>query len=106
MFKTSLGEYVPVEEGEKTYQDLCPYADFVFIPKETKVAYVAACVVVEAAIGGVMKWAKENNVPGDDKTVVASAEFKKLMFDQFKTCAEKKKLQKFLWIQKPENIHI
>jgi long-chain acyl-CoA synthetase len=106
MFKTSIGEYVPVEEVEKTYQDLCPYADFVFIPKETKVAYVAVCVVVEASIGGVMKWAKENKVDGDDKTVVASDAFRKMLFEEFKRCAETKKLQRFLWIQKPENIHI
>merc|ERR1719453_2108978 len=46
MFKTSLGEYVPVEELEKVYQDGCAFADFVFLPKETKVAYVALCVVV------------------------------------------------------------
>merc|ERR1712135_36223 len=36
MFKTSLGEYVPVEEVEKTYQDLCSFADFVFLLRETK----------------------------------------------------------------------
>merc|ERR1719262_559735 len=46
MFKTSLGEYVPVEEVEKVYQDGCSFADFVFLPKETKVAYVGLCVVV------------------------------------------------------------
>eukprot|EP00971_Amphidinium_carterae_P298747 5935559-Amphidinium_carterae.1 len=44
MFKTSLGEYIPVEEVEKTYQDYSPFADFIFLPKETKVAYVALCV--------------------------------------------------------------
>merc|ERR1711976_303861 len=79
MFKTSLGEYVPVEEVEKTYQDKCDFADFVFLPKETKVAYIALCVVVSDSIGSVMKWAKENGVSGDEKAGVASAEFKKLL---------------------------
>merc|ERR1712050_397952 len=65
MFKTSLGEYVPVEEVEKVYQDLCPYVDFCFVPKETKVSYVAVCCVVEAAVGQVMKWASQNGVNGD-----------------------------------------
>merc|ERR1711937_792733 len=83
MFKTSLGEYVPVEEVEKTYQDNCPYADFVFVPKETKVAYIAMCVVVSDSIGSVMKWAKEKGISGDEKAVVASAEFKKLLVGHF-----------------------
>merc|ERR1719492_752912 len=76
MFKTSLGEYVPVEEVEKTYQDTCEYADFVFLPKETKVAYVALCVIVSDSIGTVMKWAKSNGVEGDEKAVVSSQKFK------------------------------
>merc|ERR1719164_3882 len=75
IFKTSLGEYIPVEEVEKTYQDSCPYADFVFLPKETKVAYVALCVVVSDSIGSVMKWAKANGIEGDEKAVVTSAKF-------------------------------
>merc|ERR1712025_639991 len=62
MFKTSLGEYVPVEEVEKTYQDNCPYADFVFLPKETKVAYIALVVIVSDSIGSAMKWAQANGV--------------------------------------------
>ena len=40
------------------YQDGCAFADFVFLPKETKVAYVALCVVVSDSIRPVMKWAK------------------------------------------------
>ena len=54
-YKTSVGEYVPVEEVEKVYQDGCPWADFVFLPKETKVAYVAICVVVSESIGPVRR---------------------------------------------------
>ena len=40
------------------YQDGCAFADFVFLPKETKVAYVGLCVVVSDSIRPVMKWAK------------------------------------------------
>eukprot|EP00928_Gymnodinium_smaydae_P015588 TRINITY_DN15774_c0_g1_i1.p1 TRINITY_DN15774_c0_g1~~TRINITY_DN15774_c0_g1_i1.p1 ORF type:complete len:828 (+),score=111.33 TRINITY_DN15774_c0_g1_i1:28-2484(+) len=104
MFKTSLGEYVPVEEVEKTYQDTCPYADFVFLPKETKVAYVAVCVIVSDSIGVVMKWAKQNGVAGDENTVVGSDAFRELLFLEFEKSAKAKKLQRFLWVRK-ENIH-
>jgi len=104
IFKTSIGEYVPVEEVEKTYQDTCAYADFVFLPKETKVAYVAVCVVVSDSIGTVMKWAKENNVPGDEKAVVGSDAFKELLFKSFEAAAKDKKLQRFLWVAK-KNIY-
>jgi len=104
MFKTSLGEYVPVEEVEKTYQDNCGYADFVFLPKETKVGYVAVVVVVSEAIGTVMKWAKENGVPGSEAEVVGSDAFKTLLFQEFEAAAKAKKLQRFLWVAK-KNIH-
>jgi len=100
MFKTSVGEYVPVEEVEKTYQDTCPYADFVFLPKETKVAYVAVVVIVSDSIGVVMKWAKENNVPGDEKAVVGSDKFQALLHSEFERAAKDKKLQRFLWVAK------
>merc|ERR1719401_2494010 len=93
MFKTSLGEYVPVEEVEKVFQDNCPFADFVFLPKETKVAYVAVCVVVSESIGTVMKWAKENGVEGDAATVVGSAQFRKKVAKDFEDAAKEKKLQ-------------
>eukprot|EP00415_Alexandrium_ostenfeldii_P001090 UN1090 len=53
-----------------------------------------------------MKWAKENGVAGDDKTVVASKEFKKLLFTQFEAAAKAKKVQRFMWIQKEHNIHV
>jgi len=106
MFKTSLGEYVPVEEVEKTYQDSCHFVDFVFLPKETKVSYVAVCCVVSESIGSVMRWAKENGIAGDDCTVCASKEFQKLLFSEFEDAAKKKKLQRFMWIQKPENIYV
>jgi len=105
MFKTSLGEYIPVEEVEKTYQDLCPFADFVFLPKETKVAYVALCVVVSDSIGSVMKWAKENDVAGDEKTVVASAKFLQKLSDDFVAAAKVKKLQSFMTVKK-QNIYV
>jgi len=104
IFKTSVGEYVPVEEVEKVFQDKCQYADFVFLPKETKVAYVAVCVVVSEAIGSVMKWAKENGVEGDEKTVVESDAFKALLHQHFEAAAKEKKLQRFLWVAK-KNIH-
>jgi len=104
MFKTSLGEYVPVEEVEKTYQDTCGYADFVFLPKETKVAYVAVCVIVSDSIGTVMKWAKENGVAGDEQAVVGSDAFRDLLFQDFEKSAKAKKLQRFLWVAK-KNIH-
>jgi long-chain acyl-CoA synthetase len=100
MFKTSLGEYVPVEEVEKTYQDTCQYADFVFLPKETKVSYVALCVVVSDSIGPVMKWAKEAGVNGDETAVVTSDAFKQLLFEQFENAAKEKKLQRFMWLKK------
>merc|ERR1712157_262658 len=83
MFKTSLGEYVPVEEVEKTYQDTCPMADFVFLPKETKVAYIALCVVVSDSIRQVMRWAKENGIPGDEYAVVGSDQFKSKLASDF-----------------------
>lgn len=104
MFKTSLGEYVPVEEVEKTYQDSCSMADFVFLPKETKVSYVALCVVVSDSIGVVMKWAKENGVSGDEKTVCGSKEFKKKLSEEFEKSAKEKKLQRFMWVGE-KNIH-
>merc|ERR1712100_593280 len=106
MFKTSLGEYVPVEEVEKTYQDNCPFADFVFLPKETKVSYVAICVVVSDSIGPVMKWAAANGLAGKSETeVVASAEFKKELVRQFMESAKEKKLQGFLQVKDPKNVH-
>jgi len=105
MFKTSLGEYVPVEEVEKTYQDNCGFADFVFLPKETKVAYVALCVVVSDSIGPVMKWAAGKGVEGDEATVVASPEFKQELFNQFAAIAKEKKLQGFVKILKVDNIY-
>merc|ERR1719426_489022 len=83
LYKTSVGEYVPVEEVEKVYQDGCPFADFVFLPKETKVSYVALCVVVSDSIGSVMKWAKENGVDGDQKAVCGSDKFKKKLEEMF-----------------------
>lgn len=104
MFKTSLGEYVPVEEVEKVYQDSVGFADFVFLPKETKVAYVALCVVVSDSIGQVMKWAKENNVAGDEKAVVASKEFKAHLAKMFEEAAKEKKLQRFMWVN-AKNLH-
>jgi len=105
MFKTSQGEYVPVEEVEKTYQDKCQFADFVFLPKETKVAYVALVVVVSDSIGSVMRWAKENNVPGDQSAVVESKEFKDQLMKDFEAAAKAKKLGRFMWIQKAQNLH-
>jgi long-chain acyl-CoA synthetase len=104
MFKTSLGEYVPVEEVEKVYQDSCGFADFVFLPKETKVSYVALCVVVSESIQAVMKWAKENGVDGDEKAVVSSAKFKDTLASMFAAAAKEKKLQSFMIVRKP-NIH-
>eukprot|EP00929_Paragymnodinium_shiwhaense_P025253 TRINITY_DN15325_c2_g1_i1.p1 TRINITY_DN15325_c2_g1~~TRINITY_DN15325_c2_g1_i1.p1 ORF type:complete len:808 (+),score=269.84 TRINITY_DN15325_c2_g1_i1:96-2519(+) len=105
MFKTSLGEYVPVEEVEKTYQDLVDFADFVFLPKETKVAYVALCVVISDSIGAVMKWAKANGVEGEAEAVVASDKFKEKLAKDFEAAAQEKKLQRFMWVKKA-NIHI
>jgi len=105
MFKTSLGEYVPVEEVEKTYQDLCSFADFVFLPKETKVSYVALVVVVSDSIGQVMKWAKENNIEGDEKTVVASEMFTSTLHAQLEAAAKEKKLARFMWVAK-KNLHV
>merc|ERR1711990_1391965 len=90
MFKTSLGEYVPVEEVEKVYQDNCAFADFVFLPKETKVSYVALCVVVSDSIGQVMKWAKENGVAGDEKAVCSSDKFKQKLAEEFEEAAKEK----------------
>merc|ERR1712178_186644 len=104
MFKTSLGEYVPVEEVEKTYQDNCPFADFLFLPKETKVAYICLCVVVSESIGPVMRWAKENNIAGDEAAVVGSDKFKACLLGMFNEAAQDKKLQRFMWIQKVHNI--
>lgn len=104
MFKIALGEYIPVEEVEKTYQDTCGYADFVFLPKETKVSYVALCVVVSDSIGQVMRWAKEKGIAGDEKTVVESDAFKQLLCESFEEAAKDKKLQRFMWVAK-KNIH-
>mmetsp|Transcript_19262 Transcript_19262/g.44975 ORF Transcript_19262/g.44975 Transcript_19262/m.44975 type:complete len:807 (+) Transcript_19262:66-2486(+) len=105
MFKTSLGEYVPVEEVEKTYQDFSPFADFVFLPKETKVSYVALCVVVSDSIGPVMKWAKENGVSGSEEDVVASDKFRQALTEQFEAAAKQKKLQRFMYVAK-KNLHV
>lgn len=104
MYKTSLGEYIPVEEIEKTYQDNCEFVDFVFLPKETKVSYIALCCIVSDSIGSVMKWAQENGVAGDETTVVASPKFRKLLFEQFKKAATDKKLLPFMHL-KEANIH-
>jgi long-chain acyl-CoA synthetase len=104
LFKTSLGEYVPVEEVEKVYQDSCEMADFVYVPKETKVSYIALCVVVSDSIGTVMKWAKENGVAGDEKTVCSSDKFKQKLAEMFEEAAKAKKLQRFMWVNK-KNIH-
>jgi len=104
IFKTSVGEYVPVEEVEKTFQDNCQFADFVFLPKETKVAYVAVVVVVSDSIGSVMKWAKENGIEGDEKAVIASDQFKEQLHKDFEAAAKAKKLQRFLWVAK-KHIH-
>jgi long-chain acyl-CoA synthetase len=107
MFKTSLGEYVPVEEVEKVYQDGCAFADFVFLPKETKVAYVALCVVVSDSIGPVMKWAA--TVPAltgkDEKSVVQSKEFKEYLIKDFARLAKDKKLQSFLQCRDAKNLY-
>merc|ERR1711959_739089 len=107
MFKTSLGEYVPVEEVEKVYQDGCSFADFVFLPKETKVSYVALCVVGSDSIGPVMKWAA--TVPAlagkDEKGVVESQEFKDYLIKDFAGLAKEKKLQSFLQCRDPKNLH-
>lgn len=104
MFKTSLGEYVPVEEVEKVYQDSCEFADFLFLPKETKVSYVGLCVVVSESIGQVMKWAAENNVAGDEKAVCSSDKFKTKIAEMFEESAKEKKLARFMWVNK-KNIH-
>jgi long-chain acyl-CoA synthetase len=107
MFKTSLGEYVPVEEVEKVYQDGCAFADFVFLPKETKVSYVALCVVVSDSIGPVMKWAA--TIPAlegkDEKGVVESKEFKDYLIKNFAGLAKEKKLQSFLQCRDAKNLH-
>jgi len=105
MFKTSLGEYIPVEEVEKTYQDNCGLADFVFLPKETKVSYIGLCVIVSDSIKAVMAWAKENGVEGDERAVVGSSAFKKLLHEKFGTIAKEKKLQGYMKLYKPHNIH-
>merc|ERR1712137_321887 len=104
MFKTSLGEYVPVEEVEKIYQDSCAVADFVFLPKETKVGYIGLCVVVSDSIGSVMKWAKENGVTGDEKAVVESDKFKTTLCAMFDAAAKEKKLAGFMKVRKA-NLH-
>jgi len=105
MFKTSLGEYVPVEEVEKVFCDSCPFVDFVFVPKETKVAYIAVCCVVSESIGTVMKWAKEHGVAGDERAVVASTSFKDALELNFEESAKAKKLQRFMFLKK-EHIHV
>jgi len=108
MFKTSLGEYVPVEEVEKTYQDGCKYVDFVFLPKETKVSYIALCCVVSDSVRTVMTWAK--TVPELDgmevADVVQSKQFKDFLLQDFKRLGKAKKLLSFLQVQKVENIHV
>jgi len=104
MFKTSLGEYVPVEEVEKVYQDYVAFADFVFLPKETKVSYVALCVVVSDYIAQVMKWAKENGVDGDERAVCSSDKFRQKLAEEFEEAAKEKKLQRFMWVNK-KNIY-
>jgi len=105
MFKTSLGEYVPVEEVEKVYSDSCGYVDFVFLPKETKVAYISLCCVVSESAGSVMQWAKESKVEGDIATVVKSDKFKALLTKEFEAAAKEKKLQRFMWLTK-EHIYV
>jgi long-chain acyl-CoA synthetase len=105
MFKTTLGEYIPVEEVEKTYQDMCPWADFVFLPKETKVPYVGLVVVVSDSIGLVMRWAKENGIEGDSSAVVASDTFKKELFAKLDAAADGKKLASFMRV-KPKNVYV
>jgi len=105
MFKTSLGEYVPVEEVEKAYQDNVDFADFVFLPKETKVSYIALCVVVSDSIGAVMKWAKANGVEGDEKAVVTSQKFIEKLAVDFEAAAQEKKLQRFMHVNK-KNIYV
>jgi len=105
MYKTSLGEYVPVEEVEKVFQDDCKFADFVFIPKETKVGYISAVVVVSDSIEPVMRWAAEVGVAGDAHQVVGSTQFREHLFNSFQVAAKGKKLQRFLWIQCADNIH-
>jgi len=97
---------VPVEEVEKVYQDGCPFADFVFLPKETKVAYVAVCVIVSDSIGPVMKWAAANGLGGkSEREVVESAAFKQEMVRMFMESAKEKKLQGFLQIRDPKHLH-
>lgn len=105
MFKTSLGEYVPVEEVEKTYQDNCTFADFVFLPKETKVSYIALCVVVSDSIGQVMKWAKEHGIDGDQAAVCSSDAFKTKLEKDFAEAHARKKLQPFMKVRKA-NIYV
>merc|ERR1719387_114568 len=108
MFKTQLGEYVPVEEVEKTYQDACPYVDFVFLPKETKVAYIALCVIVSDSMSTVKAWAKDKKelAGKSNKEICESAEFKTLLMAEFGKAAKKKKLLPFLTIQNPANLHV
>jgi len=107
MFKTAQGEYIPVEEVEKSYQDNCEYVDFLFLPKETKVAYIALCVIVSDSIGSVRAWAK--GVPSlagkADAEVVDSVEFRTLLFNEFKKTAKAKKMLPFLQILDPKHIH-
>jgi len=105
IFKTSLGEYVSVEEVEKTYLDHCSFVDFVFVPKETKVSYVSLCVVVCESIGSVMEWAKAKGVTGDEAAVVASAQFRSALFEQFEKAAKHNKLQRFMCVGK-KNFHV
>lgn len=106
MFKTSLGEYIPVEEVEKKYQDKSDMVDFIFLPKETKVSYIGVCCIVSDCIKGVMAWAKANNVEGDEATVVGSDAFRQHLFDRFAVIAKEEKLQPFLRIAKPNNIFV
>jgi len=105
MFKISLGEYIPVEEVEKTYQDTCGFADFVFLPKETKVPYVALCVIVSESFGAVKHWAAENGVTGDENAIVSSAKFKEKLAGMFDEAAKAKKLQNFMKVTK-DHIHV
>jgi len=108
MFKTSLGEYVPVEEVEKTYQDACPYVDFVFLPKETKVSYIALCVVVSDSMSTVKRWAadKKELQGKSDSEICKSDQFKALLMEEFEKAAKAKKLLPFLKIASAVNLHV
>eukprot|EP00451_Oxyrrhis_marina_P035828 CAMPEP_0204368910 /NCGR_PEP_ID=MMETSP0469-20131031/44559_1 /ASSEMBLY_ACC=CAM_ASM_000384 /TAXON_ID=2969 /ORGANISM="Oxyrrhis marina" /LENGTH=808 /DNA_ID=CAMNT_0051358551 /DNA_START=33 /DNA_END=2459 /DNA_ORIENTATION=- len=104
LFKTSLGEYVPVEEVEKVFQEASPLADFVYLPKETKVPYISVCVVVSDSVAQLMKWAKDAGVEGDAAAVAQSAVFREKLAKDFAEGAKGKKLPRFMWVTK-EHIH-